>query len=263
MTGTDEPGKGVPHEVRSEDTQGVGDREKAERPEIALSDGIAAAARKAGLGPAADGEPDARALLRTMGGVRGIVETILPGVLFLVGYTLTQNLPISLAASVGVAVLFSIARLIARTPVTQALAGLVGVGASAGLSLITNRPEDNFLIGLYTNAGYGVALLVSVLVGWPLVGLAVGYLMGDGTAWRKHRGKFRAMQILTLCWVAMFALRLAVQLPLYLAGNVEWLAATKLLMGLPLYAPVLLLSWLIARSVFSSAARDRVSQVGE
>lgn len=224
-----------------------------------FSDSMAAAAKKAGFGPVTEGEvPDGRALLKTMGGIRGLLETILPVLLFLAAYTFTQNLPISLAASVGIAVLFSIARLVSHTPITQALAGLIGVAASAGLSLITQRPEDNFVIGLYTNGAYGLALLISVFAGWPLVGLAVGYLMGDGTAWRKQRRKFRAMQILTLCWVAMFALRLAVELPLYFAGNIEWLAATKLLMGVPLYAPLLLLSWLIVRSVFTKAPSDRV-----
>jgi hypothetical protein len=85
------------------------------------------------------------------------------------------------------------------------------------------------------------------------VGLAVGFLMGDGTAWRADPVKRRVLTILTLCWTGLFVLRLAVQLPLYYAGNVEWLGATRLLMGIPLYAPLLVVSWLMVRAVYRKA----------
>jgi hypothetical protein len=61
------------------------------------------------------------------------------------------------------------------------------------------------------------------------------------------------MRWLTLVWVAMFAARLLVQLPLYFSGNVELLGTLRLLMGIPLYAPLLVLSWLVVRAVFPKA----------
>ena len=53
-------------------------------------------------------------------------------------------------------------------------------------------------------------------------------------------------------------MRLAVQLPLYLASQtdetvVSWLAGARLAMGLPLYAPLLLLSWFVIRAVFRAS----------
>jgi hypothetical protein len=111
--------------------------------------------------------------------------------------------------------------------------------------------RDNFILGLITNAAYALAILISILVRWPVIGLAVGYLMGDGTAWRHDKTKYRALQLLTLCWLGLFVARLAVQLPLYLADNISGLAITKLLMGVPLYAPLVLLSWLVVRSVYN------------
>ena len=51
---------------------------------------------------------------------------------------------------------------------------------------MTGRGQDNFVSGFVTNAAYGTAFLVSALVGWPLIGLAVGYLMGEGTRWRER-----------------------------------------------------------------------------
>lgn len=227
-----------------------------------LAASMAEAARRAGFGELSDGgRVSGRGVLAAIGGIRGLAEAILPGVLFLVLYTFTASLPLSLGVSVGIAALFTALRLLARTPVAQAVGGLVAVGASAVLALITKRPEDNFVLGLLTNAVYGGVLLISVLVRWPLVGVAVGFLMGDGTAWRQNRRKFRALTGLTLIWVALFVARLAVQLPLYFASNVELLGTLKLLMGLPLYAPVLVVSWLVVRALY--AGRDANGPIGQ
>ena len=223
----------------------------------AFGQGLAAAAKRSGLGAVAEGgTPSGAALLAAMGGARGLAETILPGLVFLVLYTFTKNVPLSLGASVGIAVLFTIARLVTRTPVTQSVAGLIGVGGSAILALLTDKPENNFVPGFFIDGAYGLALIVSVFVGWPLLGLIAGYLVGGGVSWRHDKRKLRAMQLLTLCWVALFVARLLVQLPFYFAGNVEWLAATRLLMGVPLYASLVLLSWLMVRSVFDLKRAD-------
>ncbi len=217
----------------------------------ALAAALGNAAKKSGLGALAEADqPNGRALLQAIGGIRGILEATIPGLLFLIFYTVTRNLPLALGVSVGVAAIFTALRLIQRTPVSSALGGLIAAGASAVLALLTNRPEDNFVLGFFTNGGYAAALLISIAVGWPIIGLISGYLMGEGTAWRRVTVKRRVFAVLTLCWAGMFLLRLAVQVPLYLAGNVEWLAATKLIMGIPLYAPLLILTWLVVRAVY-------------
>jgi len=232
----------------------------------ALAEGMAAAARRAGFRPAAEGDPiSGRDLMAAMGGVRGLCEAVLPGLVFLVTYTLTMNpdaeassdsiralLP-ALVAPLLLGLVFVALRAVTRQTMTPAIGGLVGTGISVALALFSGRASDFFLVGLYTNAAYGAALLISVLIGWPLVGLAVGFLMGDGIEWRRDASKRRVLTLLTVCWTALFLVRLAVQLPLYLADNVELLATTKLLMGLPLYAPLLVVSWLMVRSVYRKA----------
>ncbi len=218
---------------------------------------LAAAAERAGLGGIARDETlTARDLLGALGGVRGLAEAILPGLVFLVVFTITKELVPALVASLGLAVVFTIVRFVRRSGASQAIAGLIGVGASAALALWTGRAEDNYVLGFYTNAGYALALLISLLVGWPLIGLIVGFLMGEGTAWRSDRRRFRAMQLLTLVWIGLFVARLVVQLPFYFAGNVEALGATRLLMGVPLYALVLVFSWLVVRAVYPSSPRS-------
>lgn len=232
----------------------------------AFAESMAGAARRAGFGAATEGQAiSGHALLATMGGVRGLIEAVLPGLVFLVTYSLTIDpttdvatdpigtlLP-SLVAPLVIGVIFVVLRAVTRQTTTPAIGGLVGTAISVALALFTGKPSDFFLVGLWTNAGYGAALLISVLVRWPLIGVAVGFLMGDGVAWRADVSKRRVLTILTLCWTGLFLGRLAVQLPMYLADNVELLATAKLLMGIPLYAPLLIVSWLLVRSVYRKA----------
>ncbi|PPG30967.1 DUF3159 domain-containing protein [Rathayibacter sp. AY2B9] len=226
--------------------------EEPVRPEV--GDAIAQAARRSGLGAVADGEPfDGKALLRTMGGVRGILEAVVPGIAFVLLYTVTSELVLSLVASVGLAVAFTVARVLGRTPVIQAVGGLLAVVVSAALALFTGRGVDNFALGLLTNLVYGLVFLLSVLVRWPLIGVAAGFLMGHGTSWRSDRRKRRLFGALTLAWAGLFLLRLAVQYPLFLAEDTTALGIWKLALGLPLYAPLLVLTVLAVRAEYRGA----------
>lgn len=210
---------------------------------------LGGAARRAGLDPA-DGATTGHVVWKAMGGWRGILESVLPSLAFLVLYTVTTDLVLSLAVSVGIAVVFTAVRLITRTPASAAIGGLVATGAAAALALWTGRAEDNFVWGFVTNGAYGTAFLVSALIGWPLIGLIAGFLMGEGTAWRQDARKRRVYFWLSIAWAGLFAARLAVQLPFYFAGDVTALGTTKLAMGLPLFAPLLAVTWLAARALY-------------
>jgi hypothetical protein len=248
---------------RSADGNEAG-KDRAERDDSATEFGrqFADAAQRSGLGALArDEKLQASDVLVAVGGVRGILEALLPGLVFLVTYTVLTSfvgmaaqpaLIPSLAASVGLAVIFTLVRIATKGQPTQAIAGLVGVLLSAALALWTGDARDNYVLGFFTNGGYALALLVSIAVRWPVIGLIVGFLMGDGTNWRGDRRKYRVAQGLTLAWIGFFAVRLLVQVPLYLADNVQALGATRLLMGVPLYALMLVLTWLIVRAVYPS-----------
>lgn len=54
-------------------------------------------------------------------------------------------------------------------------------------------------------------------------------------------------------WIGMFALRLTVQLPLYLSDQVAALGVAKLALGTPLYALVIWFTWLSARDTFATS----------
>lgn len=223
---------------------------------------LAQAARRAGIDPTL--EQDAGQMVwASIGGVRGVLEAVVPSLVFVVTYTLSYspvtdeaNLPLSLGLSVGLAAIFTAARLLQRSAASSAIGGLVATLLAAALALFTGRGEDNYVLGFFTNGAYATAFLVSVLIGWPLVGLIAGYLTNVGTTWRQDRRKRRISAWLSLLWAGLFLLRLSVQLPLYFAGNVIALGYVKLGMGIPLFAPALVVSYLVARSVFHVAEQE-------
>ncbi|MCT9000771.1 DUF3159 domain-containing protein [Microbacterium memoriense] len=218
-----------------------------------IGQALGSAALKAGLDPAKEASTG-HVVWHAMGGWRGVAESVLPSLAFLLLYTTTSELPLALAVSVGIAAVFTVVRLVQRSPVSAALGGLIATGLAAALALFTGRGEDNFVPGLITNAVYGTGLLVSALIGWSLIGLAVGFLMNEGTAWRADPRKRRVFFWLATAWSALFFVRLAVQLPLYFAGDVATLGTLKLVMGLPLFAPLLAVTWLTSRALYKPAA---------
>jgi len=58
----------------------------------------------------------------------------------------------------------------------------------------------------------------------------------------------------------LFSLRLIVEVPLYASGETEWLAGTKLLLGVPLYAAFLWVTWLLVRAVYVRSADGAPSE---
>ena len=70
-----------------------------------------------------------------VGGVRGVIESVAPGLLFVVVFIASgQRLAPALIAAAAAAVVAVIVRLVQRTPVTQAFSGLLGVGMAFSLS---------------------------------------------------------------------------------------------------------------------------------
>jgi len=210
-----------------------------------LAEGYAA---KAGLHRSSNGNID---VLKSAGGIQGIAESILPGLVFLVAFTLTRELPAALMSALATAAVFTVARLIQRKPLTQALAGVVGVGLSAWLANSTGKAEDFYVLGFLTNIGYIVAMSISIAVRWPVAGLLFGFIRNEGLEWRKNPARLKAYRIGTWVIISVLVLRLVVQVPLYLLGEsgLAALATTRLLMGAPLYILGVWIAWLLTKPV--------------
>ncbi|MCU1533788.1 MAG: hypothetical protein JWR53_269, partial [Glaciihabitans sp.] len=96
-------------------------------------------------------------------------------------------------------------------------------------------------------------LLVSILVRWPLIGIIVGFLTNEPTEWRHDKAKRRILYLVTWLWVGLFAARLVIEVPLYLAHETALLAGARLITGVPLYAIVLWVTWLLVRAAYGRA----------
>jgi hypothetical protein len=238
-------------------------------------------------------EAEEFSLADSVGGVRGVVEVVTPGLLFVVVYVATSNLGWSLLAAVVPALVAVVVRLAQRTPVMYAFSGLFGIAVGVFWAWRSGEAQDFYAWGLWTNAIYLVAMLVSIVVRWPLIGLVVGSLRagfadqarerGQGrredrgdrfdaavdtaaadadepnpfeplVSWRRDPELVRRYTIATWFWVGLFALRLLVKVPLYFAGDVAWLGTAHLVMGVPLWGLVLWLTWAVVRRPHPDAA---------
>jgi hypothetical protein len=189
---------------------------------------------------------------RALGGWRGIIDSGAPTVVFVIAYLATgQNLGTSIWAALGAGAAIALWRLLRREPLQQIAAGLVGVGISAFVASRTQTGEGYFIPGLLQNMGYAVAFLVSILIGWPLIGVIVGFLTGQGVAWRSDAQLRRVYAAASWIWVGLFSLRIAVQGPMYLAGWVGPLGFAKVIMGVPLFIAAGYFTYLVLRPVFA------------
>lgn len=218
-----------------------------------------------GTVPAAPGR-GVRALLgddfsfaEALGGVRGTVESVAPGLVFVVVFLVTSGLTPALVTASVVAVALVLVRLAQRTPVTQAVSGLLGVVIAVVWAWRTGEARNYFGWGLLVNVGYAAGAVVSIALRWPVVGVLVSLLEGKlEMSWRTDPDldHLRRRYVwATWLWAGLFALRLAVQVPLYLTDAVGALGIAKLAMGVPLFVVVLWLSWRLVASAGARADR--------
>jgi hypothetical protein len=187
-------------------------------------------------------------LREAVGGPLGMAETSLPAVAFVIAYTASgSDTNTAAMVAVGLALVLSVARIAKRESPMYALSGLIGVAFAAFVATRSGRAENFFLPGLFANAAYASAFLISLAVRRPLVGIIVTKLDGEDDAWRRDPLRVRAFVRATWLWAGLFLLRLLVQLPLYLAGAVVALGVAKTAMGLPLFGLGMWLTWLLVR----------------
>lgn len=181
-----------------------------------------------------------------MGGPMGMFDSGLPVVVFIVANAI-GGLGWGIGAALAAAVVIAILRIIRKRPVTQAIAGVFGVGIAAYIAYRTDSAKGYFLLGIWSYLLYGGALLISMLVRWPLIGVIWEGINGRGTAWRKDRKLVRRYDYATFVWVVVFAARYLVQNYLYDSDQVGWLAAVRLLMGYPVFILAIVISvWIVA-----------------
>jgi hypothetical protein len=184
-------------------------------------------------------------LSSALGGARGSLETALPTVAFVVAWVWLHDVKIAVGASVVVVMVLLAVRLVVRQTPRYVLSAVLATGFAAFFALRTGKAEAAFLPGILTSAGWGVGSFLSVLVRWPIVGFMVAAAdpqmaqepasFAPLTAWRRDRGLVAVCQRLTMVLVVLYAVRVVVMFPMYLAHQVELLGVAKIALGWPAY----------------------------
>lgn len=206
--------------------------------------------KRSGLASLADEE---FSVVDAIGGPRGVVESVLPGVVFVVLFVATRSLHVTVLAAAVVAAVQVVIRLVTRQSPLGAFTGVCSVAVCLVWAWLSHDARNYYLPGFLINTWWIVVLGVSLLVRVPGVGLLVEFVRNPVTghfrpwldSWRGDDALRRAYTVVSGMWMGVFALRLAVQVPMYLVDSVGWLGTARLVMGVPLFALAIWASWLI------------------
>jgi len=173
-------------------------------------------------------------LLEQMGGLSGVVASVVPVIVFVLVNAIT-GFGVALWAALGSSVVIAVVRLVRRERLQPAVSGAIGVGLCAFIAFRVGEAKGFFLLGIWASLAYAAVFVVSLLVRYPLVGVIWHGLRGDGQRrWRADRRIVRAYDVATLTWVLVFAARFVVQRWLYDNNETTTLGIVRLAMGLPL-----------------------------
>ena len=188
-------------------------------------------------------------LAKALGGRRGIIESAVPTALFTISWISTHDLKLSLIISVVATVALLVVRLAQRSTVQFVINSLFGIGIAALFASRSGEARDVFLPGILYNGAYSVVFVLSIVVGWPILGFMIGSVTGDPTAWHKDRGLVKLCSQLTWMMAAPCILRVLVQYPLWATDHVALLGGAKIALGWPLQiASFAAMAWLLGRN---------------
>ena len=192
---------------------------------------------------------DTKLIASAIGGWQGILDTSLPTTIFLIAFIASDhNLKFAVIAALAAGGALAVFRLTQRRSLQQVTSGLFGLGISAFIASRTGRSETFFLQPIIMNAVYLVVCIVSIVVKKPVVGYIVESFKGKDANWQNAHTNAHKYNAATWIWVGVFSLRLLITVPLYVAGNTTWLATAKLILGTPLYALGIYVTYLVIRS---------------
>jgi hypothetical protein len=184
---------------------------------------------------------------RSVTGKVGLLDTILPPVLFLL-LNGVAGFQTAMYGALGTAILIAILRLRRKQSLVYALAGMGSVALAIALAYLLGRSEGYFLPGI-VNGGLTIALaLVSLLIRKPMVAWTSYIARRWPLEWYWHERVRPAYTEVTLVWMLFFILRLCWQVVLFQGQNVSQLVLVNALTGWPATILLLVLSYLYGTS---------------
>lgn len=180
---------------------------------------------------------------RAVAGKVGLLDTILPPILFLILNGLA-GFNTAMVGSLGLAVLIAILRLRRGQSLFYALAGMGSVGLAIALAYLLGRSEGYFLPAI-VNGGLTIALaLVSLVIRKPMVAWTSYIARRWPLDWYWHTRVRPAYTEVTLAWILFFILRLFWQVSLFQGQDISQLALVNVLTGWPATITLLIFSYL-------------------
>jgi xanthine/uracil permease len=193
-------------------------------------------------------DEDRDKVVNALGGKKGLIDSGLPSVVFLIVFNFTGDLNWAMWSAVSLSLLLAIIRLMMKDTIQHALSGVIGVAICVIFASRSGNATDFYIPKLLTNLGYGAVYLIANLVGWPILGLVLGPLLGENFTWRNHPARKKMYIKASWIWVGMFFSRIAVQYPIYKSGNVNLLGTVNLAMGYPLFFAAAYGTWRVIKA---------------
>ncbi|MCZ9347716.1 DUF3159 domain-containing protein [Streptomyces sp. TRM76130] len=182
------------------------------------------------------------ALFEAFGGLRGMVETVLPGLLFVTIYTVNKDLRMSAMAALAVSVALVVVRLAMRGTVKHAFSGVFGVAFGVVFAMMTGNAKDFYLPGMLYTLGLSLAYIITTLAGVPLIGLILGPVFKENLSWRtRNPGRKKAYAKASYAWGLILLAKCAILFPLYWWADTTQLGWVLVTLKIP---PFLLAVWL-------------------
>ncbi|MFC7982440.1 DUF3159 domain-containing protein [Streptomyces sp. NPDC057336] len=182
------------------------------------------------------------ALFEAFGGVRGMVETVLPGLLFVTIFTLNNDLHMSAIAALAVSLVLVVVRLAMKDTVKHAFSGVFGVAFGVVFAMMTDNAKNFYLPGMLYTLGLALAYIVTALAGVPLIGLILGPVFKENLSWRtRNPGRKKAYTKASYAWGFILLAKSAILFPLYWWADTEQLGWVLVTLKIP---PFLLAVWL-------------------
>jgi hypothetical protein len=187
-------------------------------------------------------------VIGALGGAKGLIDSGLPAIVFLVVFNVRNDLRAAIWGALSLSIILAIYRLARKDTIQHSISGVIGVLICAYFANRSGNATDFYIPKLLTNLGYGTMYLIANLVGWPILGLVLGPLLGENLSWRKNPARKKMYIKAGWIWVAMFFSRIAIQYPIYKSGNVNLLGTVNLAMGYPLFFAAAYGTWLVIKS---------------
>ena len=187
-------------------------------------------------------------VVNALGGKKGLIDSGVPSIVFLVVFNISKEVNTAIMSALALSLILAIFRLIKKDTIQHSVSGVIGVLICAYFANKSGNASDFYIPKLLTNLGYGTVYLIANLVGWPILGVVLGPLLGENFTWRNNPARKRMYVKASWIWVAMFFSRIAVQYPIYKSGNVNLLGTVNLAMGYPLFFAAAFGTWLVIKS---------------